>query len=57
MDQAQRIIDEAWEERAGLSPGKAPRALRDAIESALAGLDARTLRVAEKRGSAWVTHQ
>ena len=57
MEQAQRIIDQAWEERASLAPGKAPAALREAIESAFAGLDAGALRVAEKRGGAWVTHQ
>jgi len=57
MEQAQRIIEQAWEDRAGLAPGKAPQALRDAVESALAGLDAGTLRVAEKRAGAWVTHQ
>ena len=40
MNQAQTIIDQAWEDRAGLSPGKAPAALREAIEFALQGLDA-----------------
>jgi 2,3,4,5-tetrahydropyridine-2-carboxylate N-succinyltransferase len=57
MEQAQRIIDQAWEDRASLSPANAPRPLRDAIEFALAGLDAGTLRVAEKRAGAWHTHQ
>ncbi|MDH4174319.1 MAG: 2,3,4,5-tetrahydropyridine-2,6-dicarboxylate N-succinyltransferase, partial [Betaproteobacteria bacterium] len=57
MEQAERIIDQAWEERAGLAPGKVPPPLRDAIEFALAGLDAGTLRVAEKRGGDWITHQ
>jgi 2,3,4,5-tetrahydropyridine-2-carboxylate N-succinyltransferase len=57
MEQAQRIIDQAWEERAGLSPGKAPQPLREAIEFALVGLDAGTLRVAEKRDGQWLTHQ
>jgi 2,3,4,5-tetrahydropyridine-2-carboxylate N-succinyltransferase len=57
MEQAQRIIDQAWEERAGLSPAKAPTPLRDAVGFALAGLDAGTLRVAEKRGAVWITHQ
>ena len=57
MEQAQRIIDQAWEDRAGLSPTKAPQPLREAIEYALAGLDAGTLRVAEKRAGAWETHQ
>jgi 2,3,4,5-tetrahydropyridine-2-carboxylate N-succinyltransferase len=57
MEQAQRIIDEAWDDRTALSPAKAPKALREAIEFALAGLDAGTLRVAEKRGGEWITHQ
>src|SRR3990170_1250923 len=57
MEQAQRIIYQAWEDRAGFSPGKAPQSLREAVEFALAGLDAGTLRVAEKRDGAWVTHQ
>ena len=57
MEQAQRIIDQAWEERASLAPGKAPASLREAIESALEGLDAGRLRVAEKRGGEWITHQ
>ncbi len=57
MEQAERVIDQAWEDRASLSPRKAPRALREAIEFALAGLDAGALRVAEKRDGAWVTHQ
>ena len=49
MQQAQTLIDQAWENRAELKPAAAPRALRDAIEFALAGLDAGRLRVAEKR--------
>ena len=57
MSDLQPIIDQAWEDRASLKPAAAPRALRDAIEFALAGLDAGSLRVAEKRGGAWVTHQ
>jgi 2,3,4,5-tetrahydropyridine-2-carboxylate N-succinyltransferase len=57
MEQARSIIDQAWEARAGISPSKAPKPLRDAIEFALAGLDAGTLRVAEKRDGGWVTHQ
>jgi len=57
MEKQQSVIDQAWENRAGLNPAAAPRELRDAIEFALAGLDAGTLRVAEKRGGEWVTHQ
>ena len=57
MEQAQRIIDQSWEQRAGLSAASAPRELRDAVDFALAGLDSGRLRVAEKRDGAWVTHQ
>jgi 2,3,4,5-tetrahydropyridine-2-carboxylate N-succinyltransferase len=57
MESARKTIDEAWENRAGLGPASAPRALRDAVEAVIAGLDAGTLRVAEKRDGAWVTHQ
>src|ERR687895_1243799 len=48
------IIEEAWQERANLKPTKA---LRDAVDKAIAGLDSGRLRVAEKRGGEWVTHQ
>ena len=48
------IIEEAWETRANLKPGKA---LREAVEEAIAGLDSGKLRVAEKRGGEWLTHQ
>jgi 2,3,4,5-tetrahydropyridine-2-carboxylate N-succinyltransferase len=57
MEKQQSIIDRAWDNRPALSAATAPRELRDAIEFALAGLDAGTLRVAEKRGGAWITHQ
>ena len=57
MQNAQTVIDQAWEERASLKPGAAPSALREAIEYALAGLDAGSLRVAEKRAGQWITHQ
>jgi 2,3,4,5-tetrahydropyridine-2-carboxylate N-succinyltransferase len=57
MENAQSVIDQAWEERASLKPGAAPGALREAIEFALAGLDDGSLRVAEKRAGQWITHQ
>jgi 2,3,4,5-tetrahydropyridine-2-carboxylate N-succinyltransferase len=50
----QSVIDEAWEGRASLKPTPA---LRDAIEEVIAGLDSGKLRVAEKTGGQWVTHQ
>ena len=50
-------IEEAWEKRADLTPANAPRVLRQAVEEALAGLDAGRLRVAQKTAEGWVTHQ
>jgi 2,3,4,5-tetrahydropyridine-2-carboxylate N-succinyltransferase len=54
---AQKTIDEAWENRSTVNPANAPRALREAVEHVVAGLDAGRLRVAEKSGGKWVTHQ
>jgi len=54
---AKDTIESAWEGRASLTPSSAPKALRDAVEEAIAGLDSGRLRVAEKVGSGWVTHQ
>jgi 2,3,4,5-tetrahydropyridine-2-carboxylate N-succinyltransferase len=51
---AQTIIEEAWENRATLKPTKA---LRQAVDKVIAGLDAGKLRVAEKSGREWITHQ
>ena len=52
-----KIIEDAWEDRAALGPANAPKNLRAAVEEVIAGLDAGKLRVAEKTGGAWVTHQ
>ena len=57
MHNLQQTIDAAWEQRSELSPQSARSAIRDAVASALAELDAGRLRVAEKRGADWVTHQ
>ena len=51
------IIEEAWENRTSLGPANAPKALREAIEEVIAGLDSGKLRVAEKSGGEWLTHQ
>jgi 2,3,4,5-tetrahydropyridine-2-carboxylate N-succinyltransferase len=51
------VIEQAWQDRASINPGNAPRALRDAIEEVIAGLDSGRLRVAEKTAAGWVTHQ
>jgi len=53
----QNTIDEAWEQRAELTPTSAPPAVREAVTQALADLNAGRLRVAEKFGGEWVTHQ
>ena len=57
MDSSKKTIEDAWEGRASLNPATAPKALRNAVEEVIAGLDAGTLRVAEKTGGAWITHQ
>jgi 2,3,4,5-tetrahydropyridine-2-carboxylate N-succinyltransferase len=54
---AKETIEKAWEDRASLNPSNAPRPLRDAVEEVIAGLDAGKLRVAEKSGGEWITHQ
>ena len=51
------IIEEAWENRTSLGPANAPKALRETIEEVIAGLDSGKLRVAEKSGGEWLTHQ
>ena len=54
---AQSVIEAAWDGRSALSPGNAPRELRAAVEEVIAGLDSGRLRVAEKSGGEWITHQ
>lgn len=57
MQAARQIIDQAWDNRAGLSPATASLELKRAVEHVIDGLDTGRLRVAEKREGAWVTHQ
>ena len=51
------VIEEAFERRAAMNPGNAPDAVRAAVDEVLDRLDDGKLRVAEKRGADWVTHQ
>src|ERR1700749_1661768 len=51
-----RIIDGAWEARDTLNT-QTRGAVREAVDQALAELDAGRARVAEKTGSEWVVHQ
>jgi 2,3,4,5-tetrahydropyridine-2-carboxylate N-succinyltransferase len=48
----QATIESAWEDRASLSP-ETRGPVREAVTAALAGLDAGTLRVAEKTATGW----
>jgi len=57
MTDLQQAIDGAWEKRAEFNPGNAPADLRNAVDTVIGQLDAGKLRVAEKQGSEWVTHQ
>src|SRR5262245_1641748 len=54
MDRQKKIIEEAWENRAALKPSEP---LRAAVKAVIAALDAGKLRVAEKTGGQWITHQ
>jgi 2,3,4,5-tetrahydropyridine-2-carboxylate N-succinyltransferase len=51
------LIDEAFERRAEISPGKVPADLSQALADILEGLNQGALRVAEKIDGTWVTHQ
>ncbi len=53
----EQTINEAWEQRASLTPTAASAAIRDAVDHAIADLNAGRARVAEKLDGQWVTHQ
>jgi len=53
----QQIIDNAWENRADLSPKAAPAEVREAVAQAIEQLDKGRLRVAEKIDGQWVVNQ
>jgi 2,3,4,5-tetrahydropyridine-2,6-dicarboxylate N-succinyltransferase len=57
MQNLQQTIDAAWERRAELSPTSGDAVIRDAVANVISDLDTGRLRVAEKRGDDWVTHQ
>jgi 2,3,4,5-tetrahydropyridine-2,6-dicarboxylate N-succinyltransferase len=57
MSELQSTIESAFENRAQISPATADQKLRAAVAEVLAQLDAGKLRVAEKLGGEWVTHQ
>jgi 2,3,4,5-tetrahydropyridine-2,6-dicarboxylate N-succinyltransferase len=53
----EQTINEAWEQRATLSPASAPAAVREAVDHAIAELNTGRVRVAEKVEGQWITHQ
>jgi len=52
-----QIIEQAFEQRATLNPQSADAAVREAVDAALAELDAGRLRVAEKTARGWQVNQ
>ena len=57
MVDSQAVIEEAFEQRAEITPSSASPALRRAVAAVLDGLDSGKLRVAEKSAEGWTTHQ
>ncbi len=53
MDDARKIIEQAFENRGELSPETAPDPLRGAVEHVITGLDDGSLRVAEPIADGW----
>ena len=54
----QRIIDQAWENRANLSPESASAEIRNAVSTVLEGLNSGDIRVAERRSvGKWEVNQ
>ena len=57
MSSLQSTIETAWERRTELTPRSASGEVREAVETAIAELDAGRLRVAERIDGQWTTHQ
>ena len=56
--QLQNLIDNAWDNRASLAPGAAPKEVEDAVEHVIAELNCGKLRVATREGvGQWTVHQ
>src|SRR5690606_32172764 len=53
----QTVLEKAWDDRANRSTSTVSADVRDAVSTALAGLDNGTLRVAEKKDGDWVVNQ
>jgi 2,3,4,5-tetrahydropyridine-2-carboxylate N-succinyltransferase len=57
MKELQAVIEEAFEQRASITPRTADAKLREAVDQVIGLLDEGGLRVAEKIGDGWVTHE
>jgi 2,3,4,5-tetrahydropyridine-2-carboxylate N-succinyltransferase len=56
--QLQQIIENAWDNRAQLSPSTAPQEVQDAVEEVISQLNVGKLRVATREGvGQWTVHQ
>ena len=56
-DTLANLLDAAWENRSRFSPGNCPADVKAAVNTVLEGLDAGSLRVAEKQNGSWTVHQ
>lgn len=57
MDNLEQIINDAFENRANISPQNADPVVKAAVDDCLRRLDSGELRIAEKRGSEWIVNQ
>ena len=57
MPQLQKIIDDAFERRAEITPRNVDAQLKEAVNTVMEYIDQGKLRVAEKIDGQWVTHQ
>ncbi|MGR8979554.1 MAG: 2,3,4,5-tetrahydropyridine-2,6-dicarboxylate N-succinyltransferase [Gammaproteobacteria bacterium] len=57
MTQLENIINEAFEQRAEITPATVSQEIRSAVDEAIRMLDSGKARVAEKIDGEWVTHQ
>lgn len=54
--QLRKIIDQGWDQRAELAPGRVSPELREAVDEVLSGLERGEARVAEPVNNDWVVH-
>ncbi|MFW6380269.1 MAG: 2,3,4,5-tetrahydropyridine-2,6-dicarboxylate N-succinyltransferase, partial [Halorhodospira sp.] len=57
MENIQKVIEQAFEQRNHLNPNDAPAEVREAVEEALRQLDSGQARVAEPSAHGWQVHE